>query len=107
MNLKIISGTDRPNSWALKLSKYISNIYTQKNIDAEVISLEDFPLADVVGGKYGKEIPSIKKFRDPILNADALIFVIPEYNGGFPESSKCLSITFPFLEHLKKCQWHL
>jgi NAD(P)H-dependent FMN reductase len=96
MNLKIISGTDRPKSWALKLSKYISNIYTQKNIDAEVISLEDFPLADVVGGKYGKEIPSIKKFRDPILNADALIFVIPEYNGGFPGILKMFIDYLPF-----------
>ena len=64
MNLSIISSTDRPNSWSLKLSNYISRLYAERNVKAKVVSLEDFPLADVVGGKYGKEITSIKKFRD-------------------------------------------
>lgn len=96
MNLKIISSTDRPNSWALKVSHYVSGLYKTKDIEAQVISLEDFPLVDVIGGKYGKEIPSIKKFRDPILNADALIFVIPEYNGGFPGILKMFIDYLPF-----------
>jgi NAD(P)H-dependent FMN reductase len=96
MNLKIISGTDRPNSWALKVSNYISKIYSQRNVDAEVISLEDFPLADVVGGKYGQEIESIKKFREPILEADGIVFVIPEYNGGFPGILKIFIDYLPF-----------
>ncbi|XWN35803.1 MAG: NADPH-dependent FMN reductase [Balneola sp.] len=96
MNLKIISSTDRPNSWALKVSHYVSELYKNKGIQADVISLKDFPLADVTGGKYGKELPSIKKFREPILNADALVFVIPEYNGGFPGILKMFIDYLPF-----------
>ncbi len=96
MNLKIISSTDRPNSWALKVSNYVSGLYKTKEIEAQVISLEDFPLVDVIGGKYGKEIPAINRFRDPILNADALIFVIPEYNGGFPGILKMFIDYLPF-----------
>ena len=96
MNLKIISSTDRPNSWALKVSHYVSELYNTKDIEAQVISLEDFPLVDVIGGKYGKDIPSIKRFREPILTADALIFVIPEYNGGFPGILKMFIDYLPF-----------
>ena len=96
MNLSIISSTDRPNSWSLKLSNYISRLYAERNVKAKVVSLEDFPLADVVGGKYGKEITSIKKFREPILEADGIIFVIPEYNGGFPGILKMFIDYLPF-----------
>ncbi|HCI71721.1 MAG TPA: NADPH-dependent oxidoreductase [Balneola sp.] len=96
MNLSIISSTDRTNSWSLKLSNYISRLYAERNVKAKVVSLEDFPLADVVGGKYGKEITSIKKFREPILEADGIIFVIPEYNGGFPGILKMFIDYLPF-----------
>ena len=96
MNLRIISSTDRPNSWSLKLSKYISSLYVERNVQAKVVSLEDFPLEDVIGGKYGKEIASIKKFREPILKADGIIFVIPEYNGGFPGILKMFIDYLPF-----------
>jgi|TARA_R100001163_G_C5066398_1_gene204794 NAD(P)H-dependent FMN reductase len=71
-------------------------LYAERNVKAKVVSLEDFPLADVVGGKYGKEITSIKKFREPILEADGIIFVIPEYNGGFPGILKMFIDYLPF-----------
>ncbi len=81
MDLKIISSTDRPNSKSLEVSNYVKSLYKKEGINPGVISLEDFPLSDVVGGVYGDKITSIQNFRDPILEADALLFVIPEYNG--------------------------
>ena len=102
MNLKVISSTDRPNSWALKVSKYVALIYNEKSVQTEVISLEDFPLIDVVGGKYGEEISSVTDFRDPILEADGLVFVIPEYNGSFPGILKMFIDYLPFPEAFHK-----
>jgi NAD(P)H-dependent FMN reductase len=102
MNIKIISGTDRPNSWALKVSNYVSKLYDKEGITTEVVSLEDYPLADVVGGKYGKDIPSVEKFNKPIVEADGLVFVIPEYNGGFPGILKIFIDYLPFPEAFNK-----
>ncbi len=102
MDIKIISSTDRPNSWALKVSNYVATLYKSENTDVEVISLEDFPLSDVVGGKYGKKIESVEKFRDPILKADGLVFVIPEYNGSFPGILKVFIDYLPFPEAFEK-----
>lgn len=96
MDIKIISATDRPNSKSLEVSKYVQKLYEKEGISPDVISLEDFPLKDVVGGKYGDEIDSIIEFRDPILRADALLFVIPEYNGGFPGILKVFIDYLPF-----------
>ncbi|MEX0724427.1 MAG: NAD(P)H-dependent oxidoreductase [Gracilimonas sp.] len=102
MNLKIISSTDRPNSNALKVSNYVQTLYQKEGADAEVVSLEDFPLEEVVGGRYGKTIPEVEKFRDPIINADGLIFVIPEYNGGFPGILKLFVDYLPFPKAFEK-----
>lgn len=102
MVIKIISSTDRPNSWALKISKYVSGLYKKENIEADVVSLEDFPLSDVVGGKYGESIESVENFREPILKADGLVFVIPEYNGSFPGILKMFIDYLPFPKAFEK-----
>ncbi|MGN8224870.1 NADPH-dependent FMN reductase [Gracilimonas sp. BCB1] len=102
MNLKIISSTDRPSSNALKVSRYVKGLYEKKGVDTEVISLQDFPLEEVVGGRYGKKLPAIEEFREPVLNADGLVFVIPEYNGSFPGILKMFIDYLPFPEAFEK-----
>lgn len=102
MNLKIISGTDRPNSNALGVSNYVQRLYAAQSVEVEVISLEDFPFEKIVGGKYGKDIPEVEEFIDPIINADGLIFVIPEYNGSFPGVLKVFVDYLPFPEAFEK-----
>ena len=102
MNLKIISSTDRPNSNALRVSKYVQSLYTEQGVNAEIINLEDFPLEEVVGGRYGKKLPAVEKFREPVINADGLVFVIPEYNGSFPGILKVFVDYLPFPEAFEK-----
>ena len=102
MNLKIISGTDRPNSHAIKISNYVSTLYKEMGIQAEVISLEDFPLHAVIGGKYGEDIAEVDAFRAPIIEADGLVFVIPEYNGSFPGILKMFVDHLPFPKAFEK-----
>lgn len=96
MDIKIISGTDRPNSNSLKISKYVKPLYEEQGAVVEIINLEDFPLAEVVGGKYGKNLPAIEKFIAPIFEADGLLFVIPEYNGSYPGILKMFIDYLPF-----------
>lgn len=102
MNLKIISSTDRPNSTSLAVSNYVKKLFMKWDIAAHVISLADFPLADVKGGKYGEKIVSIENFRKPILEADAILWVIPEYNGSFPGVLKLFIDYLPFPEAFLK-----
>ncbi|MEX0608396.1 MAG: NADPH-dependent FMN reductase [Balneolaceae bacterium] len=102
MDLKIISGTDRPNSNALKIAHYIKPLYEAENAEVEIVDLQDFPIADVAGGKYGKKIPSVSKFINPIIEADALVFVIPEYNGSYPGILKLVIDYMPFPSAFEK-----
>ncbi len=102
MNIKIISSTDRPNSNALEVSNYVKTLYEAEGVEVSVVSLEDFPTADVAGGKYGQEIESVTSFRTPILESDGLVFVIPEYNGSFPGILKLFVDYLPFPKAFEK-----
>lgn len=100
--INILSGTDRPDSNALKVSTYVSDIFREKDVLTEVHSLEDFPLKDVAGGRYGDDIPSVKKFNEGVLSGDGLVIVTPEYNGGFPGILKMFIDYLPFPQAFEK-----
>jgi chromate reductase, NAD(P)H dehydrogenase (quinone) len=92
----ILSGTDRPGSVALKVANYIKPRYEAQGVDVRVVSLEDFPLEEAIGGKYGKELPRIEAFRNEVIEADGIVMVIPEYNGSFPGILKLFIDYLPF-----------
>ncbi len=99
--IHIISATDRPGSNALKVSKY-SEQFLAENAETKIFSLRDFPFQDVVGGKYGNTPESVKEFNKELLDADGFLFVIPEYNGGFPGVLKLFFDYLPFPKALEK-----
>lgn len=102
IDLQIISGTDRPNSNALKVSKYLKHRYQKEGIDAGIIDLRDFPLDHVYGGKYGEELPEVDAFVGRAVDADGLVIVCPEYNGGYPGILKMFIDYMPFPGSLEK-----
>lgn len=99
--IHILSATDRPGSNAYKVSKYVER-YLSKKSEVEIYSLRDYPLKDVAGGKYGSTPNSVKEFNSHFLNADGYLFVIPEYNGGFPGILKVFFDYLPFPEAMAK-----
>ncbi|HKI45521.1 MAG TPA: NAD(P)H-dependent oxidoreductase [Balneolales bacterium] len=102
ITLKIISSTDRPGANALKVSEYLRPKYESLGSEVEVISMRDFPIEEVGGGRYGKSIPLVDNFNKNILDTDGLIFVIPEYNGSFPGILKLFFDYLPYPNGLEK-----
>jgi len=99
--IHVLSATDRPKSNALKVSEYATSILSEY-AETKLFSLCDFPLEDVVGGKYGKTPDSVKKYNKDYLEADGFLFIIPEYNGGFPGILKLFYDYLPFPESFSK-----
>ncbi|REL33213.1 NADPH-dependent oxidoreductase [Rhodohalobacter sp. SW132] len=99
--IHLLSSTDRPDSNALKVTNYV-NGYLSEKTDTKVFSLEDYPFEDIVGGRYGDEIESVKKFNDRFLDTDGILFIVPEYNGGFPGVLKFFIDYLPFPDAMYK-----
>ncbi len=100
--ITILSGTDRPGSMALKVSEYIKPVLESHGANVNIVSLEDYPFEDIIGGKYGQDIPSVKKFNEELLDTDGLLMVVPEYNGSFPGVLKFFIDYLPFPESFEK-----
>jgi NAD(P)H-dependent FMN reductase len=102
VELKIISGTDRPDSNAIRVSRYLKRQYEQLGAGVEIVDLKEFPLPAVKGGPYGKKNKPVSDFIRPILQADALVIITPEYNGGYPGILKLMIDYLPFPEAFEK-----
>jgi NAD(P)H-dependent FMN reductase len=102
IDIGIISGTDRPDSNARRISEYLQRKYKQQGVSAGIIDLRNFPVEAVSGGRYGEEIPDVDDFVDQAISADGLVIVCPEYNGGYPGILKLYIDYFPFPESLHK-----
>lgn len=97
MKIHILSSTDRPGSNALKVSKYAENILAEK-AEVEIFSLKDYPFDELRGAGYSDTPEKVQKFNNNFLDADGYLFVIPEYNGGFPGILKLFWDYLPFPE---------
>lgn len=100
--IQIVSGTDRPDCNAIRVARYMLPHYQELGADASIVDLRDFPTASVKGGRYGSDIPEVEAFVQPIIDADGLVFVIPEYNGGYPGILKLMIDYLPFPSTLER-----
>ena len=111
LKITIVSGTDRAGSKTRLVTDYIYGRLSEQtntlqpeptpHIELTILDLADYPTADVVGGVYGKTPASVEAFHQPFLDADGIIFVVPEYNGSFPGILKLFIDYLPHPEALK------
>jgi NAD(P)H-dependent FMN reductase len=80
----IISGTSRPESNALKVSKVLEGHYASCGAQAAVLSLSELPPEAFVPGVYASKPPAVVAMQQRVLSASGLHVVTPEYNGSFP-----------------------
>jgi chromate reductase len=79
----IISGTNRVGSHTEKVAKEYQRLLAEKNIDAQVISLQNLNVLD--------RSPEIKQLeKDFLIPTTKFIFIVPEYNGSYPGVLKSL-----------------
>ncbi len=79
----IISGTNRKESFTLRIAQLYQSVLQKKNIQAHVLSLVGLDLLD--------RNPAVLQLeKEWLLPAEKYIFISPEYNGSIPGVLKCL-----------------
>ncbi len=86
--ISIICGTNRPNSLTRVYAEQFLQLFKEElEVEAQMLSLEDFPEGTIHPGMYEAEKQSkhLSELQDQyMLGADAFLIVMPEYNGSFP-----------------------
>jgi chromate reductase, NAD(P)H dehydrogenase (quinone) len=95
--ITIIAGTNRPKSKTLTLANYYYNALNQRGISSEIISLTELPADFIVSDLYGKRSEMFTPIQEKVSAGSKFLFVVPEYNGGFPGILKTFidGCTFP------------
>ena len=81
MKVVAIVGSIRKDSYNLKLAQYIQKRY-QEHFDLEILNIRDIPF-------YDQDIENnppavVTDFKNKVKNADAVLWLTPEYNGTVP-----------------------
>lgn len=91
MKIKIISASVRDGRESHNVALYIENWINQNTkADVQIIDLkkQNFPLFEERLSFMKEKPEAAVKFSQDIDEADAVIIVSPEYNGGYPASIK-------------------
>jgi NAD(P)H-dependent FMN reductase len=83
-SILIISGTNRLDSNAMKISRLIQANYAKIGANAEIFSLTELPREIFEGTAYATKPPEMVVIQQRVLDAGGLHIVTPEYNGSFP-----------------------
>ncbi len=90
--ITVISGTNRKHSEALHFAKHYYHLLAAKASEpVKLLALEDIPHDWFHADMYekGQQTPSLAALQDEyMLPATKFVYVIPEYNGGFPGALK-------------------
>lgn len=84
--ITIVSGTNRPNSQSMELSKYYQRILKDRGFESRILDLSMLPIDFAFSALYqnGGKNEEFNKFRAIVEDSQKFIFVVPEYNGSFP-----------------------
>ena len=84
MNLIIVS-TNRKNSLTAITARIVKQIYQNLKEESEILDLKDVPFEQTIKEPFSpKTQDSLKPYLDKVAQAESLILVCPEYNGGIP-----------------------
>lgn len=81
----VFSCTNRPQSYTSKVSKIYLDLLKNKGVECELFSFELLPANMMFTEMFGKRSAEFEQFIDQFIRQNnKFIFVMPEYNGGFP-----------------------
>jgi len=82
--ITILSGTNRPGSNTSRVAREVITIYRRLGEKPAVIDLADLPPEIFSPDCYAEKPDSFAPMVDKVLQADGLVVISPEYNGGMP-----------------------
>lgn len=92
----IISGTNRNDSFTIKVAQHYKRELQRNQQNVNLLSLVDLPNDFINSDLYGKRSEAFEQIIEKyFLNVNKYIFVVPEYNGSYPGILKLMLEAMP------------
>jgi len=86
--IMVISGTNRPQSNALRLASIVAAHHARMGVTVDLLTLCDMPHEVFDPIAYAQKPPTFLAIQQRVLDAAGLHVITPEYNGSFPGALK-------------------
>lgn len=101
--ITIIAGTNRNGSNSLSVARLLQKIYQHHEAETRLLDLREMPPEAFHPEAFETLPPGYEAaFVEPVLQADGLVVVAPEYNGSFPGILKHFIDLLPFPEAFER-----
>ena len=99
--ITIICATNRPESNSLKVSELYEKAVSSNGKTCQILDLMKVEAQWIQDSHYGENVPEFEDVvQKHIRDVNKLIFIVPEYNGGFPGYLKF------FMDGCDHGDWH-
>ena len=102
MKITVISGTNRPGSNSRRVAGLVEREYAGRGASTTLLDLTELPPSLFLPASYSQKPPEFSPFADAVVRSDGLVFVVAEYNGGFPGILKYFIDMLPFPESFEE-----
>jgi chromate reductase len=96
MRVGIVVGTNRTGALSHKLGKQLESIYRERCDELDLIDLAELDGDFIKGDAYRKPTAAVSTLVQRFMACDAIVFVVPEYNGSYPGALKLYIDMFPY-----------
>ena len=94
--ITIIIGTNRKDNFSQKIAKAYLGLLTDLDQDAQILHLNQLPASILDESVYSNKPQELLDIHAKYISpADKFVFVVPEYQGGFPGILKLFLDTSP------------
>jgi len=101
--ITVVISTNRKNSATAKVAHYLREMLIDQKMNAQVLDLGQLPIDFFQPTMYANRSEQFLQLVDEfIVNAQHLLFVIPEYNGSYPGVLKLFLDASPVREFKDK-----
>jgi NAD(P)H-dependent FMN reductase len=104
MKITLVVGTNRPQSMTRRVTGHVETLVRKHLAPQDEVQLLDLSnlSEDIFTPKsYGSKPSSFSTFERAMVETNAIVFVIPEYNGGPPGALKYFIDLLPFPKCLR------
>ncbi|MCA9151158.1 MAG: NAD(P)H-dependent oxidoreductase [Planctomycetales bacterium] len=96
MHIVVVCGTNREGALSRLLAAEVAESYRELQQSVDLLDMAELPAEILAPSAYKEQAANVRALVERFLNADGVVFIVPEYNGSYPGILKLFVDMLPY-----------